>query len=240
MKSIICVILDRSGSMAGKESDVVGGVNKLIAEQKELPDPASIALVRFDTGATERFRAMVDLQNCAPITLADYQPRGGTPLLDALGTSITQLDEDWKHESADRCIVVIVTDGLENASKEYTKEKIKAMIEARQASGKWAFVYLGANVDSFSEAGQYGISAHNTANYSATAKGIAAAYGTLSASTAYMRTSGDMNAKLGGDISEDGKLENIVAGKPAPTRKEAPWTPPADAPSRTENWTPPA
>src|SRR3990167_6944268 len=99
MKTMICLILDRSGSMHGRENDVIGGVNSFIEEQKKLPDPASIAFVRFDTEAIERFRAMGPLSEVQPLTLADYQPRGGTPLLDAVGTTIAKLDDDWKTES---------------------------------------------------------------------------------------------------------------------------------------------
>src|SRR6185369_4884147 len=164
MKTMICLILDRSGSMAGRESDVVGGVNTFIEEQKKLPDPACMAFVRFDTDAIERFRQMQNISEVSPMNKEEYQPRGGTPLLDAIGQTINGLDSDWKKENPDRAIVVIVTDGEENSSREYTKEKIKDMIKAREDSGKWSFIYLGANVDSFANAGSMGINLQNVAN----------------------------------------------------------------------------
>jgi uncharacterized protein YegL len=165
MKTMICLILDRSGSMAGRDNEVIGGVNTFLDEQKALPDPASIAIVGFDTGAIER------------------------------------------------CVVVIVTDGEENPSVEYTKKKVKALIQSRQDSGKWAFMYLGANVDSFAEAGSMGIARANTANYRNTAKGVKAAYSTLSGSVAKMRATGATVAdNLGGDIKEDGSLAKKKTG----------------------------
>src|SRR5262245_22685642 len=203
MKAIICLILDRSGSMGGRETDVVNGVNSFIEEQRKLPDPASIAFVRFDSEAVERFRPMVNLKECALLTADDYKPRGGTPLLDAVGTTIARLDEDWKAEKPERAIVVIVTDGQENASREYTKAKIQEMVKARQDSGKWAFVYLGANVDAFHEAGSMGFAAANTAGYRSTAKGTRSMYERVSQSVRCMRTTGaTMAHNLGGDIDE--------------------------------------
>ena len=244
MKAMICLILDRSGSMGGRENDVVNGVNAFIEEQKKLPDPASIAFVRFDTEAVERFRPMQALSEVKPLERGEYQPRGGTPLLDAVGKTIVQLDDDWKAEKPERCIVVIVTDGEENSSCEYTKAKIKALIDARQASGKWAFIYLGANVDAFHEAGQMGISAMNTGGYVNTAKGTRAMYHAASASVGQMRATGATLAhNLGRNIGEDDEKQAPQPVAPAPVAVPAqPWTPPADAgsvPSSPTVWTPP-
>lgn len=223
MKTLICLILDRSGSMSGREADVIGGVNTFIEEQKKLPDPASICFVRFDTGGVERFRPLTELAACPPLTKDDYVPRGGTPLLDAVGQTTVQLDEDWKTERPDRATVVIVTDGQENSSVEYTKEKVKALITSREASGKWAFIYLGANVDAFAEAGSMGINLANTAGYQNTAAGTKSLYTTLSASVATMRATGNTVAhNLGGEIGEDGAVK-----KAQKTPDGHPWTPPA-------------
>lgn len=228
MKTMLCLILDRSGSMGGRENDVVNGVNALLTEQKNLPDPATIAFVRFDSEGIERFRQMGPLADCKPLDRSEYQPRGGTPLLDAVGQTISTLDQDWQREQPERAIVVIVTDGEENASKEYTKDQIKQMILARQDSGKWSFIYLGANVDSFAEAGAIGIFGANTANYQPTAKGMAAAYGTVSQNLMSMRSTGSTIASLGGDIQNDGSV------KPSPSAaQKATWR----APNKT--WQPP-
>jgi uncharacterized protein YegL len=237
MKTMICLILDRSGSMAGRENDVIGGVNTFLDEQKKLPDPASIAFVRFDTEGTERFRAMGPLSETQPLTAADYQPRGGTPLLDAVGTTIVKLDDDWKAEQPERCILVIITDGEENSSREYTKAKIKEMIESRQTSGKWAFIYLGANVDAFHEAGQMGIMAANTAGYVSSAKGTRSTFSAASASVGNMRTTGATLAdNLGGNLDEEtGKVDKTVAAPKSKSSPAKPWT----APQPAGPWTPP-
>ena len=222
MKTMICLILDRSGSMSGRESDVVGGVNTFLAEQKALPDEASIAMVRFDT-EIERFRPMQPLSAVADITREEYVPRGSTALLDAVGSTISGLDEDWKRESAERCIVVIVTDGKENASTEYEKEKIKELIEARKKTGLWAFIYLGANVDAFAESGGLGISATDTARYTNTSAGTGALYSAISESVRHMRMTGSVTAQnLGGQINEDGTIT-----KRDDKGKAAGWTPPS-------------
>lgn len=238
MKTMICLILDRSGSMAGRETDVIGGVNSFIEEQKKLPDPASVAFVRFDTQAIERFRPMMALSEVKPLITDEFQPRGGTPLLDAVGQTVTALDEDWKREQPERCICVIVTDGQENSSREYTKSKIKELIQSRQDSGKWAFIYLGANVDAFAEACSMGISLSNIGGYQNTSLGNKALYSTVSDSVFTMRQTGTTVAhNLGGNIGEDGTLIAPTGVTPPPT--QASGTTPWSAPQRSTSWTPP-
>jgi uncharacterized protein YegL len=249
MKTMICLILDRSGSMAGRENDVIGGVNSFIEDQKKLPDPASVAFVRFDTGHIERFRPMQDLAKVEPLTRDDFQPRGGTPLLDAVGQTITALDNDWKAEKPDRCIVVIVTDGEENASREYTKDKIQALIKARQDSNMWAFMYLGANVDAFAEAGSMGIMTANSAGYTNTAAGVKRAYAATSDAVIKMRATGSTVAhNLGvanlGEDDDDQSMKVPPIVQPVQAQQPAspkPWMPPSQtaAPSNSA-WTPPA
>lgn len=236
MKAMICLILDRSGSMAGREADVIGGVNTFLDEQKKLPDPASIAMVRFDTGGVERFRPMQAIAEAKPLTAEDYQPRGGTPLLDAIGKTLVELDNDWKAEQPERAILVIVTDGQENESHEYTKAKIKEMIESRQASGKWAIVYLGANVDAFAEAGSMGISAQNSAGYTNTKRGTQVAYAAMSESVSLMRATGATQAhNLGRNLGEDEDAKPAPLPQQVKPQATQPWsTPKAAGP-----WTPP-
>ena len=204
LRTMICLILDRSGSMGGREDDVIGGVNSFLAEQKKLPEPAVISFVRFDSEAVERFREPVDLQACQPLSREEFQPRGATPLLDAVGVTIAKLDHDWQAVQPDRAIVVIVTDGQENASREYRKAQLKQLIEARQQTGKWSFLYLGANVDAFAEAGEIGILGANSAGYTSSRRGTSALYRTLSSNVRDMRSSGSTSAPdLGRDIDED-------------------------------------
>ena len=244
MKTMICVVLDRSGSMSGREKDVIGGVNTFITEQQKLGLPASIALVRFDTGNIERFRPMSALKDIQPLVASDFVPRGGTPLLDAVGQTIMALEEDWKREQPDQAIMVIVTDGFENASTEFSKEKIRTLIQARQNSEKWAFIYLGANVDAFAEAGAMGIRSANTANYHSTVMGTSSAYSNLSADVSSKRMRGAFVAEtFGGNVNEDGTVTKTVnvappatVTEPLPVSPVPAWTPPQGSPV----WTPPA
>lgn len=238
MKTMICLILDRSGSMADRVSDVIGGVNLFIEEQRKLPDPASIAFVRFDTIAIERFRQMMPIASVEPLTTIEFQPRGGTPLLDAVGQTIVALDEDWRREQPERAVVVIVTDGEENSSHEYTKAKIKEMIEAREASKKWSFIYLGTNVDAFQEAVQMGISPANTANYKNTGIGTRSAFAAASVAAYNTRVTGNVIAtNLGGDLQEDGTIVKLVTEEgTTPPVGATVWTPP-DAAATV--WSPP-
>lgn len=208
MNTLICLILDRSGSMGGREDDVVNGVNAFIADQKKLPDPATVVLVRFDSEEIERFRPAQPLAGLIPLSREDFKPRGGTPLLDAIGKTMDDLQKDWDAGDFDRGVMVIVTDGQENASRTYTKPMIKERISAAQESGLWAIIYLGANVDAFAEASQMGIAASNTANYANTSVGTISAYANLSASTTSVRTTGKTWVdNLEGDIQEDGTVK---------------------------------
>jgi uncharacterized protein YegL len=205
-RTLICLILDRSGSMNGLEDDVVGGVNTFLAEQKKLPDAALIGFTRFDSLAIERFRDTAELAACAPLVREEFQPRGGTPLLDAVGVTIAQLEDDCRRLHPDRVIVVIITDGQENASREYSKAQVKKMIEERSAGGRWSFLYLGANVDAFAEGGSLGVSDGNIGSYTSSARGTDGMYRSLSGSVRHMRSTGSLDAGLGGEIDEDGKL----------------------------------
>jgi uncharacterized protein YegL len=211
-KTLICLLLDRSGSMSGKEEDVVGGVNQFLEKQKKMPDPAIIKMVRFDAwdgkSKIETFRETQSLFTAAPISTDDYQPRGMTPLLDAIGQTLNHLEEDWHKEQPDRAICVIVTDGLENCSKEYNKDQIKSMIEDRQDSDKWSFIYLGADVNAFNEAGSMGIPFQNTACYQVQGDGMFMAFSSAASIAVSSVRSGLSVDNLGGDIDENGQMKN--------------------------------
>ena len=240
MKTMISILLDRSGSMGGREGDVVQGVNNFLIEQRKLPDPACVAITRFDTEGTERFRGMTDLAFIHHIAIHEYQPRGGTPLNDAICNELELLEQDWRRERPDRAIVVIVTDGHENSSRRFTKAQVKRMVQARQESGKWSFIYLGANVDAFDEAQGLGIWASNAAGYTSTAAGTASAYHVMSNSVSNMRVTGQSTAGLGGNISEQGTIGTFKAPAADPAALPVePWTVPDGTPSG-ETWKEPA
>lgn len=184
MATHIVFILDRSGSMGGKETDVVGGFNSFLEEQQKLEDNAKLTTVLFD----ERYEILhdgIDIKAVKPITRMDYYVRGSTALLDAIGRAIENVDSYVKED--DKVLFFINTDGYENASYKFNNEKVKEMVTHLQDEHDWKFVFLGADIDSFSVASTIGISyAYNTVNTSA---GITANYAAVSNLTSEYRTS---------------------------------------------------
>jgi Mg-chelatase subunit ChlD len=179
----IIAVIDRSGSMASIRNDAEGGIRNFIREQKEVPGEARMTLVEFNTSIDTVYQAKSLAQ--AP----DYklEPSGGTALLDAIGTTLNAqgkriADEKW----AELVILVIVTDGEENSSREFQAEGVKQMISHAEGNG-WKVVYLGANQDAFTVAKGLGISASTTANYLATAAGTRSAYASASTLTQSLR-----------------------------------------------------
>ncbi len=162
----LTMVVDRSGSMAATKNDAEGGIRELIRKQKEEPGDCSFSLVQFD----EKYELVYNAKPIRDIVL-DYvlTPRGSTALLDAVGRTIVETGERLKKTAEnDRpalVMFVIITDGEENASREYTKAKIKEMIEHQEKVYKWQFVFLGANQDAFANAASIGISFNKAANY---------------------------------------------------------------------------
>lgn len=190
MKTLIYIVLDRSGSMGGRESDTVGGINGLVADQKKIKGEADIALVRFDSVSIETFRPLEPISRFTPIGIHEVQARGGTPLLDAIGFTTDEADKVWKMGGYERGVLVIVTDGEENQSTKFSRAHIKERIERFQASGQWQIIYLGADVDAFREASQLGVMLQNSAGYTKSAKGMKVAFDSISASLSETRTTG--------------------------------------------------
>ena len=157
----IVFILDRSGSMHGLEKDTIGGYNSYIADFKD--KNSKITTVLFDN-KYEMITRREDINNVHKLTEDKYYVRGCTALMDAIGNSI----EFMEKEKAEKVIFVITTDGYENASRKYNKEQIKEMIKGHN---NWEFMYVGADIDSYSEAESIGISRKNTANYKKTGIG---------------------------------------------------------------------
>lgn len=162
----VTVVLDRSGSMAACKSDAEGGLNAFVEEQKKGPGKATYTLVQFD-GEYEVVHKGIDIQAVGPFTLS---PRGSTALLDAVGRAIVETGDRIKAmPEGDRpglVVFAILTDGEENASREYTNAKVREMISHQQDVYKWQFTFLGANQDAFAAAGAIGIARSATMNYS--------------------------------------------------------------------------
>ena len=163
-KVLVNVILDRSGSMASTRALTISGYNEYINGLRfDKETEYSVGLIQFDAPvlAPELTVSYLDraLADVPPLTMADYEPRGNTPLYDAIGECIRRVEAKGR-----AVIVLIITDGMENASTEFTKDSIKALIKSKEADG-WTFAFLGANIDSFAVGGTIGVAAGNIANY---------------------------------------------------------------------------
>ncbi|MFO7611552.1 MAG: VWA domain-containing protein [Clostridia bacterium] len=168
-------ILDKSGSMAGLEADTIGGFNSLLKKQKAEPGEAAVTTVLFDNNYVllhDRF----DIKGIRPITSAEYYVEGTTALLDAVGRTIQKIISVQRNSSdemrAGKVMFVIITDGMENASREYSYERIKAMIELERDKYGWEFIFLGANIDAEAVADEFGIKRDNAVNYHADSRGV--------------------------------------------------------------------
>lgn len=162
----ISFLLDRSGSMGAIRDDVIGGFNQFLHEQQQRPGACRMTLVQFDSQAPFEILAdAADIKALGPLDGTRYEPRGGTPLLDALGTLIEHAERRARGRDED-AVIVVFTDGEENASHRWTRTALFERIEALKARG-WAFVFLGANQDSYNEAGGIGFASGSTSNWSA-------------------------------------------------------------------------
>lgn len=176
-------ILDRSGSMSGLEADTIGGFNSMIEKQKKEKGEAVVTTVLFDN-QIETIHERAELKTITPMTDKEYFVRGMTALLDAVGSTIQHIDHVHKVIGDDNIpehtVFVITTDGLENASKEYSAEKVKKMIEEKQEKDHWEFLFLGANIDAIKTAGHLGIHANRAVNYHSDSVGTQLNYEVMS------------------------------------------------------------
>ena len=169
----ITIVLDRSGSMASVKSDVEGGFARFLEDQRKLPGECTLSLTQFDSEAVEEVYVARPIAEAPAMSL---HPRGMTPLLDAVGRTITRTGERLaalsESERPGRVLFLIITDGIENASREFSKAQIRELIERQRRVYQWDFIYLGANVDAFAEAGGMGIGAAHAAAFRATGPSI--------------------------------------------------------------------
>ena len=191
---IIC-ILDRSGSMGKVVSDTIGGYNSFIERQRQESGKARVTTVLFDD-KYELLHDAVNLKDVPELTSGQYYARGTTALLDAVGRTLTEtagkMEKEGVCPAKRRVLVLIMTDGLENASREYTKSTVKAMIEKATVDYKWNFIFMGANIDSVSEAASIGINADHAADFSHDGAGVQKTFARMNAAASAMRKSGDV------------------------------------------------
>ena len=199
-------ILDRSGSMAGLEGDTIGGFNAMIEKQKNEPGEAYVSTVLFDNESIV-IHDRVDIQKVAPMTRADYYVRGCTALLDAVGKAIQHIGNVHKYareeDRPEKTLFVITTDGMENASREYTYDRLKLLIQRQKDKYGWEFLFLGANIDAAKEAARFGSGADRAVNYHADHQGTAVIYEAVSEAVCNVRASRPMSANWKKRVDED-------------------------------------
>ena len=183
-------ILDRSGSMSGLETDTIGGYNAMLEKQKKGPGEAVMTTVLFDDGY-ELLHDRMNLRSVQPLTDNEYFVRGTTALLDAVGKTILTINNVQKctaqEERAENVLFVITTDGMENASREFSYEQVRNLIEQQKRNDGWEFLFLGANIDAIATANRFGIKKDRAANYHADSDGTQLNYDVISETISSLR-----------------------------------------------------
>ena len=187
----LVMILDRSGSMGGLESDTIGGYNSMLNRQREAEGEVLVSTVLFDD-RSEVIYDRVPLEKMPLMTEKEYYVRGCTALLDAVGGAVRHIGNVHKYareeDRPEKTIFVITTDGLENASHEYTSERVKKMIERQKEKYGWEFIFLGANIDAVETAGRIGIAEDRTVNFHNDSIGVTLNYQVLADTVCEMRS----------------------------------------------------
>lgn len=181
---IICVV-DRSGSMHNIIDDAVGGFNSFLHDQKQLEDEAYLTLYRFDN-EVELLYECLPVPEFPEATRETFKPRNNTAMWDAVGTA---LNDGVNRIKDSKVIVVVITDGWENASQKYNASGVKKMIEECREM-KWEFLFLGANIDTLEVGNEMGLAAAQTVQYAANARGVETAYMNISDTVSMVRSSG--------------------------------------------------
>ena len=193
----IALVVDRSGSMSGKEGDTIGGINACIEElknQKEASDDIYITLKWFDhEQLIHHDKIPIDQYN--PLLVSDFKPRGQTALLDAMGDTINQFItmKQSNPTAFNSCIIYVATDGLENCSRKYTKSGMKTLIESAKNNHDIMVIYMAANQDAILEAGTMGISSGQAINYDENSENTRAVYSSAARVAHRSRTGGNTN-----------------------------------------------
>ena len=199
-------ILDRSGSMAGLESDTVGGFNAMIEKQRRAEGECLVSTVLFDDESVV-LHDRIPLADVPRMTADDYAVRGCTALIDALGGAIHHIGNIHKYARREdvptHTLFVITTDGMENASRRYTSEKVKRMIERQKERYGWEFLFIGANIDAVETAARYGIDRDRAVNYHADGKGTRVMYEAISAAVGAVRNCAPLTETWSADIDAD-------------------------------------
>ena len=204
-------ILDRSGSMSHLETDTIGGYNSLLEKQKKEQGEAVVTTVLFDD-RYELIHDHADIKKVKPLTEREYFARGTTALLDAIGKTINTVGKRHKYapdsEVPSKTMVVIITDGFENASREFSQTQVKSMIEHQKERYDWEFLFLGANIDAVSTARNYGITPDRAVKYEADSVGTRTNFEAVSQTVSCVREARPIAADWKKDIEKHLRKKN--------------------------------
>ena len=199
-------ILDRSGSMKGLETETINGYNSLLEKQRKASGEALISTVLFDN-QFEVLHNRLDIKEVKEITTSEYYVRGTTALLDAVGRSIRKIVNIYRRLPVDikpeKTIFVITTDGMENASREFTYDDVKQMISYQKEKFNWEFIFLGANIDAVKTASRFGITEERAANYLSDRIGTSLNYEVISDAIKELRADKRISSKWKQRILDD-------------------------------------
>ena len=203
----IVFILDKSGSMAGLESDTIGGFNGLIEKQKKLDGTCLVSTLLFDSETTV-VHDRVPIAEVAPMTEKDYSVGGCTALIDALGGAMKHTDDVHRYirpeDVPSHTMFVITTDGMENASKKFTSDKVKKEVERHKELG-WEFLFFGANIDAVETAKRYGIERDRAVDYTCDAAGTAVNFEVMEEALRTVRSGGPLKSSWKNKVVENHK-----------------------------------
>lgn len=188
-KTETILIIDRSGSMSSIKGDMEGGLNAFIEDQKKVEGENYVTYYQFD----DEFEKVFELKSIEKVGSIKINPRGMTALVDAVGRgvneTISRIERTTESEKPEAVLVYIITDGYENASREYTNDKVKALIKKAEDDYGFKFMFLGADIDSFSVGGNWGLDSSKVMNYTKSASGTTGLSATMSKSATYYRCS---------------------------------------------------
>ena len=214
----IIFILDRSGSMGGLEADTIGGFNSMMRKQASEPGDALVSTLLFDNDV-EIIHDRLNIKDVPEITSKEYYVRGCTALLDAVGGAIKHISMIHKYarkeDVPEKTLFIITTDGMENASRRYSYEDVRSMVEHQKSKHGWKFIFLGANIDAAAEASRYGIDSSMAVNYNCDSEGVGISFKVMEDVVSSYRSTceapKDWRKRIDDDFNSRGKNEKCIS-----------------------------